>query len=148
MNLIILFILLINPHAGHQAFFTLESSEAQIILSVKIDEADLKVELSGEGARQDNVELAAAQYILSNFKCEVNEKPVAFTFESAHAKEGFLNLKLAGDIPKETIEMVTIQNTSFMKYNHSFENVVQIALRGKPVTYRMDQKRTNISHKY
>lgn len=138
-----------QAHAGHQAFFDFEVIDGQLGLIVKMEQYDLIAVLAEEDPCDEttNITWCAARYIKENFECIINGTASALEMEESKENEGYLMVTFGLNAP-EQVETIEVENTCFVNYDPSYENIIRFNFQGESVSYKMTDTRTCISHNF
>jgi hypothetical protein len=139
----------VNAHEGHQGFYKLEVENGTLILTAKLELPDLRkaVDDSQTCASDQDLNFCAGIWLMDQISVSIDGMTRSLTLESSLTEEGHLILTYSLGAEPLDFKQIDIQNTAFTSSFEHYENVVEIELNNEQQGYKLTETRTSISHK-
>lgn len=136
-------------HEGHQAFYNLRVENGTLVLESKLELPDLKSAVKNADACSEDQDFnwCASAWLVDKIDITINGKTRSLTLESSVTEDGHLILSHSLGSAPQTIEWIEVSNVAFLKYDHHYENILEIDISDEKQGFKMDQKRTSVSLK-
>lgn len=145
--LIMLSITSLIGHAGHKAYFTIDQTSDKILLKVRIDETDIREELSKHEFEIGKLELSIGKYLNERMKIYFDDELMIPEFESSYTNGGMIHIKYTFNTKTKTLKSIRVKSTCFKDFDHLYKNVIRLNLLNEDVTYQLSDKRIEFTHK-
>lgn len=134
-------------HGGHKAFFTIQESNSKVLLTVRMEENDIKKEIQFDEEGASSLELSIVNYLKERMSISFDEKEINFEFSSSYTSKGYIYLKFDTQVSLENVKKISMKNTCFEEFDHLYYNVFRLVYGTNDVTYKLSSDRNTISHK-
>jgi len=133
-------------HGTHQATFTFDIIDDQLIVDVVFHRHDLHnlVEKDSNCLSEKEFIYCANQYINDHFKCKLNNEFVQLEFEASTTIDDYVKLRYMIDREFRSIYLVHIIITCFESFSEEYSNIIILKFDNDN-SYKLDQDRTEFS---
>ena len=147
--LVILFLPMMSfGHGGHQAYYVIENLESGWTLTVKMESPDITEELEKNELNTNYMPLGIENYLKGRLEIEFDDQVATRTFNSSYTSRVYIFCSFSLDVQDAEIEKIRVQNTCFKDFDHEYYNLVEIVNNGQKVSYKLDAKRTEVTHNF
>ncbi|MGB1206484.1 MAG: DUF6702 family protein [Chitinophagales bacterium] len=146
------FLTTIYAHDIPVANFDISQTAKTLSVSVEIDQYAFKQAYTEKGqmecTQQEDIQYQMQDYLRSHFRLKVNGKTVNFQLKNMGTISHHYKIELKGNLEKEAIKQIDIQNTCLLADIPDQSNVITAFINDKKRGFRMTKERQAIQMKY